>query len=77
LWRIYRDEITHVAAGVRWFDRLCEAHGLAPEEVFRERVRRCFKGQLKPPFNTPARAAAGFSARYYEPLAVAAASDRG
>ena len=68
LRRIYRDEITHVAAGIRWFDALCRARGLVPEKAFRERVRRHFKGELKPPFNHQARAAAGFPARYYEPL---------
>ena len=68
LRRIYRDEIDHVAAGVRWFDELCRARGLVPEETFRELVRRYFKGELKPPFNHEARAAAGFPARYYEPL---------
>jgi uncharacterized ferritin-like protein (DUF455 family) len=77
LRRIYQDEIAHVAAGVRWFDWLCGARGLAPEEAFRERVRRCFKGQLKPPFNNAARAAAGFPARYYEPLAAVSARDPG
>ena len=35
----------------------------------REAVRRCFRGDLKPPFNREARAAAGFPARYWEPLA--------
>jgi uncharacterized ferritin-like protein (DUF455 family) len=68
LRRIYRDEIDHVAAGVRWFDELCRARDLVPEETFRELVRRYFKGELKPPFNHEARAAAGFPARYYEPL---------
>jgi uncharacterized ferritin-like protein (DUF455 family) len=68
LRRIYCDEIGHVAVGVRWFDELCHARGLIPEETFRERVRRYFKGELKPPFNQEARAAAGFPARYYEPL---------
>jgi len=68
LHRIYRDEIDHVAAGVRWFDELCRTRDLVPEETFRERVRRYFKGELKPPFNHEARAAAGFPARYYEPL---------
>jgi uncharacterized ferritin-like protein (DUF455 family) len=66
---IYDDEIGHVAVGIAWFERLCRARGLAAEEVFRDRVRRCFKGALKPPFNHAARAAAGFPARYYEPLA--------
>jgi len=76
LRRIHRDEIAHVAAGVRWFDWLCDAHGLAPEKVFHERVRRCFKGQLKPPFNKSARAAAGFPTHYYEPLAATPAWNR-
>ena len=72
LRRIYRDEIGHVAVGFRWFDRLCRACGLIPEAVFHERVRRCFKGDLKPPFNRGARDAAGFPAHYYEPLAAGA-----
>jgi uncharacterized ferritin-like protein (DUF455 family) len=66
---IYRQEIGHVAVGRRWFERLCRRRGLVPELVFRERVRRCFNGDLKPPFNHAARAAAGFPARYYQPLA--------
>jgi uncharacterized ferritin-like protein (DUF455 family) len=69
LRRIYCDEIGHVATGARWFDRLCRTRGLIPDEVFHDRVRRCFKGNLKPPFNHDARAAAGIPARYYEPLA--------
>jgi uncharacterized ferritin-like protein (DUF455 family) len=69
LHRIYHDEIRHVAAGLRWFDRLCRARGLDPLGVFHERVRRFFKGDLKPPFNREARNAAGFPADYYEPLA--------
>ena len=68
LRRIYCDEIDHVAAGVRWFDELCRVRGLIPQEAFHELVRRYFKGELKPPFNSEARAAAGFPARYYEPL---------
>jgi uncharacterized ferritin-like protein (DUF455 family) len=74
LRRIYRDEIGHVATGLRWFDRLCVARGLSPEAVFQDRVRRFFKGELKPPFNHQARAAAGFPRHYYEPLAVRALS---
>jgi uncharacterized ferritin-like protein (DUF455 family) len=71
LRRIYRDEIGHVAAGARWFQDLCHARGLDPQEVFRARVRQYFKGELKPPFNHEARAAAGFPADYYEPLSSA------
>ena len=69
LHRIYRDEIGHVAIGLRWFERLCRVQGLVPEEVFRDRVKRCFKGDLKPPFNHEARSTAGFLPHYYEPLA--------
>jgi uncharacterized ferritin-like protein (DUF455 family) len=69
LHRIYHDEINHVASGLRWFDRQCRARGLTPETVFQDRVRRFFKGELKPPFNHEARAAAGFPRYYYEPLA--------
>jgi uncharacterized ferritin-like protein (DUF455 family) len=73
LRRIYTDEIGHVAVGRRWFDYLCAARGLDPAAVFAAHVRRCFKGDLKPPFNHAARAAAGMPRRYYEPLAVSAA----
>ncbi|MGH7031691.1 MAG: ferritin-like domain-containing protein [Stellaceae bacterium] len=76
LHHIYRQEIGHVAVGVRWFERLCRERGLAPEAVFRERVARCFKGDLKPPFNHAARRAANFPARYYEPPS-APAGDEG
>jgi uncharacterized ferritin-like protein (DUF455 family) len=69
LQRIYRDEIGHVAIGLRWFEHLCRTRGLNPEAVFHERVRRYFRGDLKRPFNHEARTAAGFPARYYEPLA--------
>jgi uncharacterized ferritin-like protein (DUF455 family) len=72
LRHIYQQEIGHVAVGLRWFARLCRDRGLSAEQVFHERVRRYFKGDLKPPFNRAARAAAGFPAAYYEPLAVPA-----
>ncbi len=68
LARIYRDEIGHVAVGLRWFDRLCHERGLDPEAAFHDRVRRYFSGALKPPFNREARDQAGLPAAYYEPL---------
>ncbi len=67
--RIYRDEIGHVAVGARWFNRLCGERGLDPTAAFQDRVRRYFRGNLKPPFNRAAREAAGFPSAYYEPLA--------
>ncbi len=68
---IYRDEIGHVAVGLRWFRRLCHEHGLDPEAAFHDRVRRYFGGALKPPFNREGRDQAGFPAAYYEKLTCA------
>lgn len=65
---IYRDEIGHVAIGRRWFDHLTRAEGLEPEAAWQDLVRRYFKGALKPPFNHPAREAAGLLRASYESL---------
>ena len=69
LRRILADEISHVAAGRRWFDRLCAAQGVAAPERFQALVKRYCAGALKPPFNSAARSAAGFGACYYDPNA--------
>ncbi|CAO2836404.1 unnamed protein product [Amaranthus hypochondriacus] len=82
---IYPEEITHCAAGVRWFKYLCaRSTTLGPnietglqkgedeEEVinkFHATVRTYFRGPLKPPFNVEARKSAGFAPNWYEPLA--------
>ncbi len=66
---IYNDEVGHVAAGKRWFETLCNAQSLPPIDTYHSLVRRHFRGQLKPPFNSQAREKAGFSAAFYEPLA--------
>ena len=66
--RIYRDEIGHVAAGMRWFHHFAEEAGLDPKQAWQERVRRHFKGTLKPPFNDAARSDAGFDPEFYRPL---------
>jgi uncharacterized ferritin-like protein (DUF455 family) len=68
LERIYRDEIGHVAAGARWFHHFAEQAGLDPKAAWQERVRRHFKGTLKPPFNDEARSDAGFGPEFYRPL---------
>lgn len=65
---IHDDEITHVASGRRWFDYLCRQRGLEPETTFHDLVRSRFRGQLKPPFNDEARARAGLTGNYYQPL---------
>jgi len=69
LHHIYEQEIGHVAIGRHWFDRFCRARDLVPQAVFHDRVRRFFKGALKPPCNHRARGAAGLPGAYYEPLA--------
>ncbi len=66
---IHRDEITHVAAGQRWFHHLCECDGMDPPIAFQNYVRDYFKGELKPPFNDASRSAAGMPKSYYAALA--------
>ena len=65
---IYRDEIGHVEIGIRWFEHVCRARGLAPVETYHDLVRKHFRGRLKPPFNAEARRRAGFGPEFYEPL---------
>jgi uncharacterized ferritin-like protein (DUF455 family) len=69
LGRIYRDEIRHVGAGVRWFRIGCESEGLEPVEHWRALVSRYFRGRIKPPFNDSARGQAGLSRDFYAGLA--------
>ncbi|KVI09654.1 uncharacterized protein LOC112522239 [Cynara cardunculus var. scolymus] len=79
---IYPEEITHCAAGVKWFKYLCSQSKTPTDDIsgdeesdeviekFHEVVRAYFRGPLKPPFNEAARRAAGFGPQWYEPLAV-------
>ncbi len=66
---IHDDEITHVAAGKRWFDWLCAERSQTPETVWRDLVRTHFKGLVKPPFNEKSRALAGMQPDFYAGLA--------
>ncbi|WP_395021204.1 ferritin-like domain-containing protein [Dongia sp.] len=63
--RIYRDEIGHVAAGLRWFEHFAKAAGHDPQTHWQALLKQHFRGVLKPPFNDTARAAAGMPAAYY------------
>ena len=65
---IYAEEVGHVAAGMRWFLSLCRQQDTPPPDYFQALVRQYFRGNLKPPFNIPARDAAEFPTRYYLPL---------
>jgi len=67
---IYTEEVAHVAAGRRWFEAVCKAEGEDPEARFQALVKQYFRGDLKRPFNTPARDAAGMPQDWYEPLGV-------
>jgi uncharacterized ferritin-like protein (DUF455 family) len=81
---IYPEEVTHCAAGVRWF-RYLHARDVEKKDVgeegqcvdladegvvkaFHETVWAHFKGVLKPPFNDEARSKAGFGKEWYMPL---------
>ncbi|XP_062405735.1 uncharacterized protein si:ch73-314g15.3 [Sardina pilchardus] len=65
---IYSDEITHVAAGLRWFTYVCGEEGRECVPTFHELVKLHFKGYLKPPFNTEGRKTAGMTEEWYVPL---------
>ena len=60
------EEVAHVAAGVRWLEYICADRGLDPVATFKALVAKHFKGQLKPPFNIPARTQAGMRRDYYD-----------
>ena len=69
LGRIYRDEIRHVGAGMKWFRYGCDSVGEEPVTLWRSLVRRHFRGAVKPPFNDSARAEAGLSREFYAGIA--------
>ncbi|TXI65546.1 MAG: ferritin-like domain-containing protein [Limnohabitans sp.] len=58
---ILREEIGHVEIGNRWYRWLCERQGLEPVAHYKALVVRHRAPRLRPPFNTEARQAAGFS----------------
>jgi uncharacterized ferritin-like protein (DUF455 family) len=58
---ILRDEVGHVAIGNHWYRWLCERDGLDPVSHYAELTRRHEAPKLRPPFNWPAREAAGFT----------------
>ncbi|HET7845072.1 MAG TPA: DUF455 family protein, partial [Xanthomonadales bacterium] len=58
---ILREEVSHVAAGSRWFEYLCRARGLEPRATFVALLAERGRGALRAPFNRPARRAAGFA----------------
>lgn len=66
---ILREEIGHVATGSRWFQHIACLRGMNAEETYFELIRHYLKGELRGPFNWPARRQAGFSEGELERLA--------
>ena len=58
---ILRDEVGHVAIGNHWYRWLCERDQLNPVTHYKILSKRYNAPRLKPPFNTEARQAAGFT----------------
>lgn len=61
LERIFNDEVRHVGYGTRHFQAVAHERGESPPDLWRELVRRHFRGAIKPPFNDSARQRAGLS----------------
>ena len=67
---IYRDEITHVGSGMRWFKYVCNEQKIQdPMQKSQDIVMEKFEGNLKGPFNDKAREQAGFTKDWYQSLA--------
>ncbi len=58
---ILDEEERHVAIGSQWFTTLCAQRDLDPDQTFEQLLEDYFSGQLRGPFNLPARRRAGFS----------------
>jgi len=58
---ILEEEEAHVAIGTRWFQHCCELRGVDADSTFDALLKRYYAGQLRGPFNLPARRRAGFS----------------
>jgi uncharacterized ferritin-like protein (DUF455 family) len=66
---ILAEEVSHVAAGLKWFRFLCEREQLVPQQHLATLVQRYYKGRIKGPFNHAARSQAGLTEDFYVPLA--------
>lgn len=58
---ILEEEVRHVEIGTRWFRWCCKDSGVDPQVTFSTLMNRHCAGRVKPPFNYPARQAAGFN----------------
>ncbi|WP_284334707.1 ferritin-like domain-containing protein [Comamonas sp. NoAH] len=58
---ILREEVGHVAIGNHWYRFLCQRNSLDPHSHYTALVRHYEAPRPRPPFNTQARQAAGFT----------------
>jgi uncharacterized ferritin-like protein (DUF455 family) len=58
---ILREEVGHVLIGNHWFRHLCERHQLDPQTHYTALAEKYEAPRPRPPFNTAARQAAGFT----------------
>ena len=58
---ILAEEVGHVEIGTRWFHWCCDQQGRDPELTFASLMKQFYQGQVRRPFNYPARQQAGFS----------------
>ncbi len=63
---IYEEEISHVAAGARWFSHICKRKNIKEAPYFKKLMTKYYKGVLKPPFNVEARTKAGLAPSFYQ-----------
>jgi uncharacterized ferritin-like protein (DUF455 family) len=69
--RISEEELAHVAVGVAWLTRLCEAQSVQPGDAFREVVSRLYpEGVPKGAYNVHAREKVGLPQEWYAPDAL-------
>ncbi|NRB10530.1 MAG: ferritin-like domain-containing protein [Rickettsiaceae bacterium] len=66
---IHDDEITHVAAGTKWFKAWCLHYNLDTKKHWQQLVCTYFQSNLKRPFNDDSRHKAGLIRDWYEALA--------
>lgn len=58
---ILEEEVGHVAIGNHWYRFLCERYGLDPQPYYTVLAHKYEAPRPRPPFNTEARQAAGFT----------------
>ncbi|MGR8931417.1 MAG: ferritin-like domain-containing protein [Gammaproteobacteria bacterium] len=61
LTRIYEDEIGHVERGTYWFNVFARRQASNPEQIYKEKIIRFYRGKPKGPFNREVRIIAGFT----------------